>query len=237
MKPVAFILLVHNEADTIEPELRDIADKVTRKLPSVDFIIAEDGSKDGTREKLVALQPELGYRLVGGSERKGYARAWKDALAAADAEWICICDGGMKHEPDDFWKLWAAREDADLVVGRKTNRTDPLYRQGLTSGFNLVLRQYFGIDVHDADSGMKLMRRSVFERIIQPGLRFHSFVSTELVVRAVKSGMRYKEVPIAYRARPHGAASRALPIKRIPSAIMEVLGDLRDLKHELARSE
>ena len=230
---VAFILLVHNEVDTIDAELREIATTIVSELPSVDFIVAEDGSRDGTREKLVALQPELGFRLVGGGERKGYARAWKDALAAANAEWICICDGGLKHDPHDFWKLYEARNGADLVVGRKTNRKDPLYRQTLTKAFNLVLRLYFGIDVHDADSGLRIMHHSVFDRIVRPGLSFHGFVSTELVVRAVSLGMRYREVPIEYRRRA-GGASRALPLKNIPRAVVQVLGDLRNLKHELS---
>ncbi len=232
---VAFILLVHNEATTIEAELREVHATIVSKLPSVDFIVAEDGSQDGTREKLEALQSELGFRLIGGRDRKGYARAWKDALAAAHGEWICICDGGMKHDPRDFWKLYEARESVDLVVGRKTNRRDPLYRQGLTKAFNIVLRIYFGIDVHDADSGLRIMHRSVLDRIVKPGLRFHGFVSTEVVVRALTIGMRYREVPIEYRRRI-GGASRALPIKRIPRAVMQVLNDLRDLKHELSKS-
>jgi len=50
-------------------------------------------------------------------------------------------------------------------------------------------------------------------------------------VRTIKLGMRYREVPIAYRQRL--GPSRALPIKKIPRAVGRVLGDLRALKHEL----
>jgi glycosyltransferase involved in cell wall biosynthesis len=228
---VSFILLAHNEAESIEEELRALYEVVVSKVPGLEVVIAEDGSTDATRAVLEALQPELGFRIFGGSERKGYRRAWTDALLATDADWVCICDGGLKHEPEDFWKLYDMRADADLVVGRKTGRQDQIYRQALTKSFNFTLRLYFGIDVHDADCGLRLMRRDVIDRIIRPGMTFRDFVPTELVVRTIKLGMRYREVPIAYRQRL--GASRALPIKKIPRAVRRVLGDLRALKHEL----
>jgi len=226
------VLLVHNEADTIEEELKAFRADVVDKLPSLELIVAEDGSTDGTRDRLLALQKEIGFRIVGGSERKGYARAWTDAIRATDREWVCMCDGGLKHEPADFWTLYEAREGADIIVGCKTNRKDQLYRKVLTFGFNLMLRLYFGVDVHDADSGLRLIHRRVVDQIVRPGLKFRGFVSTETVLRAVKSGLRYREVPIAYRQRR--GPSRALPIKRIPRAVYQVLEDVRELKNELS---
>jgi glycosyltransferase involved in cell wall biosynthesis len=228
---LAFILLAHNEATTIEEELRTLHDVIFSKLPGMDVIVAEDGSTDGTRERLVSLQKELGFRIVGGAARKGYARAVLDAIASSDRHWTALCDGGMKHAPEDFWALWNARGNADMVVGRKTNRTDQIYRRALTAGFNFLLRTYFHVDVHDADSGLRIMNRKVIDQVIGGGLKFRSFVSTEIVVRASLSGLRYREVPITYRQR-HGA-SRALPLKRIPKAVFEVLGDMRALKGEI----
>jgi glycosyltransferase involved in cell wall biosynthesis len=228
---LAFILLAHNEASTIEEELRAFRDVVFSKLPGADIVVAEDGSSDGTREKLEALREELGFRIVGGKARKGYARAVLDAIAATDRPWVALCDGGMKHNPEDFWKLWEARDRADMVCGRKTNRTDQLYRRALTASFNLILRVYFDMDVHDADSGLRLLNRKVIDKIIGPGLKFRAFISTEIVVRAAKSGLRYVEVPISYRQRE--GVSRALPFKKIPKAVFQVLGDLRALKGEM----
>lgn len=228
----SLVLLVHNEADSVEEELRTFRKVVADKLPGLDFIVAEDGSTDGSREKLVALEKELGFRIVGGAERKGYARAWGDAIRATNTDWVCICDGGLKHEPSDFWKLYDARVGADVVVGRKTNRTDQIYRRVLTIGFNAMLRMVFDVDVHDADSGLRMLSRRVVDDIVRSKLKFRGFVSTETAVRAVKSGLTYREVPIAYRQR--SGPSRALPLKRIPKAIRHVLEDVRDLKSELS---
>ena len=78
---LSIVLPVYNEAGTIERVLRDLHAKIAAKLADVEFIVAEDGSSDGTKEVLQRLAPELKLRLVTGRERKGYTRAVKDALA------------------------------------------------------------------------------------------------------------------------------------------------------------
>ena len=50
-------------------------------MPHSVLIIAEDGSTDGTKEVLERLQKELPFELISGQARKGYTRAFKDALA------------------------------------------------------------------------------------------------------------------------------------------------------------
>ena len=79
---LSIVLPVYNEAATIERVLRELATKVANKLGDVEFIVAEDGSSDGTKDVLARLAPELKLRLVTGAARKGYTRAVQDASAA-----------------------------------------------------------------------------------------------------------------------------------------------------------
>ena len=233
-EPVSYILLAHNEASTIEAELRAIDTAVIRRLPGSELIVAEDGSRDRTRAVLERLRDELDLRLVLSNERKGYARALVDAAAVAVHPLVLISDGGAKHDSEDFWKLHALRDEADVVIGRKVSRRDPLYRRALTAALNGFLRFYFGASLHDADSGFRLYGRRVVDEIVRRPLRFRGFVSAEIALRALARGFRVAEVPVSYGMRQ--GESRGLPPRQIARAVLRLFVDARALKRELARS-
>ena len=71
---VEVLLPVHNEAESIEPTIREIYDGLSTRL-KVGFLICEDGSKDDTKGILRRLSRELPLRLNLSEERKGYSRA------------------------------------------------------------------------------------------------------------------------------------------------------------------
>jgi glycosyltransferase involved in cell wall biosynthesis len=227
---VSVILLAHNEADTIEQEIREFHRSIVSVIPGAEFIVAEDGSSDGTRERILATANDIPLRVTGAAERLGYARAVGGAVRDATQPWILLCDGGMKHDPNDFWRLWEARDRFDYIAGRKTNREDQWYRRLFTWGFNLVIRQLFDYEIFDADSGMRLMNRRVADEVI-PRTTFRNFSSSEIVIRTIHSGLRYREVPISYRQR--AGESRGLPTARLPKAISGAVRDLLRLRREL----
>jgi glycosyltransferase involved in cell wall biosynthesis len=227
---VSVVLLAHNEADTIQEEIRAFHDGIVSRVPGAELIVAEDGSSDGTRDRILEAAKDVPLRVTGAAERLGYAKAVKGAVASAGQSWVFLCDGGLKHDPNDFWAMWRVREQHDLVTGRKTNREDQWYRQLFTWGFNLVIRQIFGYEIFDADSGMRLLSRRVADEIV-PRTWFRNFSSSEVVIRTIAAGMRYGEVPISYRQR--AGESRGLPTRKIPKAITGALRDLWQLRREL----
>lgn len=228
---VDVILLAHNEAETIREEIRAFHDAIVARLPDARLIIAEDGSRDGTRARILEAAADVPLRAVGGEERLGYTRAVEGALRAAEGTWVFLCDAGMKHDPGDFWSMWSARDRFDIIVGRKTGRQDQWYRRLLTVGFNVLVRLLFGHEVFDIDSGMRLLRRPVVDATLRRGLRFRGFASTEVGLLAIAAGFRYGEVPISYRQR--AGESRGIPMRSIPKVIWRGVGDLLALRREL----
>ena len=227
---VSVILLAHNEADTIQNEIRAFHDVIVRRIDGAELIVAEDGSRDGTRERILDVANEIPLRVTGAEERLGYARAVVGAVASATKPWIFLCDGGLKHDPEDFWRFWPLRDDFDYLGGRKTNREDQWYRQLFTWGFNVVIRALFQYDIFDADSGMRLMNRRVADEIV-PRMTFRNFSTSEIVIRTIAAGLRYGEVPIAYHQR--AGESRGLPTAKIPKAVTGAVRDLLRLRAEL----
>ena len=229
-EPVSIIFLAYNEASTIENEVYSFYNEIIKKIPDSEFIIAEDGSTDGTTEILQKLSNELGIIHLTSKERKGYAKAFKNAVFSARKEYIFLTDTGLKHNHKDFWKLYEQRQKYDLIVGKKTDRKDQFYRRFLTYSYNFLLRLFFRINnVYDADSGFRLFNKRVVTEVFAGQLIFKELLNSEIVLRTVLKGLKYKEIPISYIQRQ--GTSRGLPLKKIPKVILSTLINLIRLKN------
>ena len=228
--PVSLILLSYNEAETIEREVRSFLQAVVEFLPGSELIIAEDGSTDGTTEILRRLSESTpGLLHLHGDQRKGYARSLIDAVAHARNPYVFYSDAGFKFRPEDFWRLYERCAALDLVTGHRVGRTDQRHRRVLTQGYNLLLRLLFRSDIRDADSGFKLFNRRVVEQVF-PHLGFKDLVGSELVLRTIRAGLRYGEVPVDYL--PRRSESRGLPLRKIPRTIAFAVRSLIALERE-----
>ena len=229
--PVSIIINVFNEAGTIEPEIRAIYEEIIIKLPGSELIVAEDGSTDGTKEIITRLKAELGLIHSTSTERKGYAKAFRDAVALAKNPYVFFSDTGGKQDFSDFWKLYPFCEKFGIVSGYRSGRRDQVYRRLMTWAYNLLLRTYFGVDFRDADAGFRIYQIAVIRKIAnEPWINRH-LISSELALRAVYSGFAVKEVPVLYRQR--AGTSRGLPTRKIPNVIVSVLKNFVRLKKTL----
>jgi glycosyltransferase involved in cell wall biosynthesis len=230
--PVSVIITVYNEAATIEDEILNIQNKILSKLPGSELIIAEDGSTDGTKEIISKYVRDFGVIHSTGSERKGYAKALKDAMKIVKNPYMFFSDTGAKFEFDDFWKLYAIRDKYSLVIGVRSERTDRLYRRFLTIAYNFVLKKYFHVYLEDADSGFRIYSRELMNRLCAEEWVNKSLIGSELALRTIFGGGNIGYIPVAYKQRP--GTSKALPPQRILKTVISVLKNFPELKKILS---
>jgi len=205
---------VHNEGPSIEATLREWCGKL-RDIVQLEFLIYEDGSTDATKEVLSRISGELPIRLDMSDERRGYGRAMLAGLRASSTPWVLTSDSDGQSEPEDFRKLWAKREEFDLIVGWRVNRADHRGRKLLSGSFKLVHRILFGVTLHDPSCNFMLIKRSVLQKLCpRMGPLVEAF-QWELVARAKRAGVRIGEVQIRHRPRAAGG-SVVFRARRIP---------------------
>ena len=227
---LSLVIPVHNEHDIIEQVIRNYYHEVVEKLPGAEFIVAEDGSTDGTKEILKKLSEELPIIVISGDRRKGYAAAAWDGLKLCKNEVIFFSDSDGQHSPADFWKMIPFIEEFDVITGYKYPRQDAKIRLMISHVMNTIVWALFGIKLRDINCGFRVMRKEVVDNVIQQ--RFLSdFFSTEFIIRAHHKGYRAVEVPIKHYTRPYGD-SRWLSTKKLPKIITKILINLLQIKLE-----
>lgn len=234
--PVSVVILAYNEAKVIESVVTGFLDKVVERIPGSELVVAEDGSTDGTSgilRRLAASHPTL--RLLQGRERKGYVRAFKEAVLAATNGLILFCDASGKHDPVDFWRMLPLMAANDMVIGFKEHRADPFYRIVLTRVFNGMVRTYFRVPFRDINCPLRLMRREAFAAIAEEPWILTDIINFEVTLRMLARGYRVAEIPVAHFARTSGA-SRGLPLNKIPKVVWRTMASFRQLKRELEKN-
>ena len=169
---VSVIVPVYNEAAHLDELLRAIQASPVKK----EIIIVDDGSTDGTREKLQALPPIDDVTIVFHEKNYGKGAAIRTALAHARGEYVLIQDSDLEYDPQDYPVLLRPLEtgQANVVYGVRPDRPERGLRfflgaKLLTHLTNLL----YGAGIHDEATCYKVIRQSVLEQdaVDLPALR------------------------------------------------------------------
>lgn len=232
---ISLVIPVYNEVDIIERVIRNYYEEVISKIPGSEFIVAEDGSTDGTKELLKRIAQELPITLISGDKRKGYAKAVWGALKLAKNDILFFSDSDGQHSPGDFWKLITFIEDFDLISGYKFPRHDSLMRRFMSYAMNSIIWLLFGIKMRDINCGFRVMRKKVIDGILQEHI-ISDFISTEFIIRVHHKGYKIAEVPVRHYTRPYGD-SRWLATKKLPKIVTKLLFQFLIIKFEFLVSD
>src|SRR5687767_755463 len=109
--------------------------------------------------------------------------------------------------------LWASFNDnVDLVNGYKISRSDPLHRILIGRIYHHTVRLLFGLKVRDVDCDFRLMRRSIFERVVLT--KNSGVICLEMMKKVQDAGFRIAEVPVHHYHRAYGR-SQFFNIRRL----------------------
>jgi glycosyltransferase involved in cell wall biosynthesis len=200
---VEVLLPVHNEGRSIETTIRGIYTELSPLL-SVRFIVCEDGSSDDSKDVLRRLSAELPMRLNLSDARKGYSKAMREGMVMLEAKFLLCLDSDGQCDPKDFTSFWQQRENADVLIGWRTDRKDPPVRRIFSRFFYFLYQSAFSTPVHDPSCPYVLIRKTVAQTLAKELGDMEEGFWWEFIARAHRHGFTIREVPIHHRLRSAG---------------------------------
>lgn len=202
---VSIIVPVYNEAAHLDELLRAIQASTVKK----EIIIVDDGSVDGTREKLRSLPAAEDVAIIFHEKNCGKGAAVRTALTYARGEYVLIQDSDLEYDPHDYLALLRPLEEgrANVVYGVRPDRPERGLRFFL--GAKLLTRLtnlLYGARIHDEATCYKAFRRSLLEQIRLDCRRFE--FCPEVTAKLCRLGEQIAEVPISYRPRSAGEGKK-----------------------------
>jgi dolichol-phosphate mannosyltransferase len=207
---VIMVVPTYDEAEN----LPSVIARLRAAQPSVDILVVDDASPDGTgdlADKIALEDPQV---LVLHREAKeglgaAYLHGFRVALGLG-YDVIGEMDADGSHQPEQLQRLFDALVHADLVIGSRWVPGGrivnwPKHRELLSRGGNLYTRLLLGIPVRDATAGFRLYRRTALLRVHLEEIESLGYVfQADMAFRAVHEGLRVVEVPIEFVERVRG---------------------------------
>lgn len=218
MSRTIVVLPTYDEAENLPL----IVPKILEQTPSIEVLVVDDDSPDGTgrlADELAARSPRV--HVLHRETKEGLGAAYRAGLARAlelGADVVIQMDADFSHPPDQIPTLLAELETADVVLGSRylngiTVVNWPIERILISWFGNLYARKATGLALSDMTGGFRCMRRAMLEKIRFERIRADGYAfQIELNYRFVKAGARIKEIPFFFLDRTRGESKLSLRI-------------------------
>jgi glycosyltransferase involved in cell wall biosynthesis len=217
---ISVVIPLRDEELNVLPLHDELTGVLAQLAVSYEMILVDDGSVDGTFEKLAEVQardPEV--RVIRFTRNFGQTAAFAAGFAHARGQYIVTLDGDLQNDPNDIPAMLTLARRKDIVSGwRKTRKDDFLTRRLPSAVANWLLGVVSGVRLHDNGCSLKVYRA----RVVKP-LRLRPGMHRYLPALASQLGGRVAEVEVNHRLRRHGKSKYGL------SRTFKVLADLSQL--------
>ena len=205
---LSVIIPIYNEYNNIDEVISRInAVKMPRDVSELQLILVDDGSVDGTTEKLEKYKDEKTMVVHESRINFGKGTATRIGLTYATGDLVLIQDADLEYDPNDYPKLLepVLNNGAEVVFGsRFLGKKSRLEGMALKNWFiNIFLRimtnTLYGSKITDEATAYKLFKTDILKEINLKSKRFE--FCPEVTAKVLKRGHKIHEVPISYKGR------------------------------------
>jgi len=230
VKKTSIVIPTFNEAENLPIIIQRIFDL---DIPSLNILIVDDNSPDGTGEIADQLAEKYSGKVdvLHRQGKLGLGTAYIEGFNICldqGAERIVQMDADFSHNPEKVTMVLGSR----YVEGGSLDREWAFWRKGLSSFGNFYARIILGMPIKDVTGGFRAWRRETLlgiplERVKSQGYAFQ----VEMGYITHLKGFRIKEIPIYFADRSRGDSKMSLNIQiEAARSVWSILYEYRDLR-------
>jgi len=203
---LSIIIPVYNEVAGIKSTIEAMKKLLECKDFPMEVIFVDDGSMDGTSEKLDKfLSVGDNYKLIRHKKNRGYGAALKTGIKSSVFDYICITDADETYPNERIPEFLSKtkKEDLDMLVGARVGKgvKIPLIRKPPKWVLNKLANYLADYSIPDLNSGLRIMKRKSvqdFIHILPNGFSFTTTITLAMLTNDYR--VEYEKINYFHRA-------------------------------------
>lgn len=191
------------EEESIEEFHRRMTEALAGTGRTYEMVMVNDGSTDGTFEKLRRIQRDDEHVCVilDLFRNAGQAAAISAGIVEARGRYIVLMDSDLQLDPEELPLLMEKLDEGcDIVSGYRVNRKDSLARTVPSRIANMIMRAASRSSLRDFGCTFKIFDARLIRAFdYGPAEKFNQ-------VDVIAQAARIEEVPVTHRPRKYGTS-------------------------------
>jgi len=197
-KSITILIPAYNEERYLEDTVKTLYKILKNMFKDYEILIFDDHSSDNTgkiADKLVKNNSNI--RVVHNKNNMGLGYNYQQAVKIAKKEYFGWLPGDNDIPEDSIRSIYSHVGEADIIVPFTVNRkARALHRRVVSGAFTNILNLLFGLHLKYYN-GIAIYKTNLIRRV---KMRTNSFaLQAETLIRMIKGGCSYKEVPMIIR--------------------------------------
>lgn len=205
---ITIIMPALNEEDNIEAAINSTLKSFSDFNLSGEIVVVNDGSTDKTEEPIKdILKKDKRVMLLKHEKPKGIGACFWDGVDNSSADAVCLIPSDNEIDPNEILRYFKLMNDVDMVIPFVFNKEVRSKARNIVSFiFKFIINSTFGTSLNYTN-GTVIYRRSILAELNRRKSGF--FYQADILIRLVKKGYLFSEVPYSLRRR-EGGRSKAI---------------------------
>ncbi|MFC1692234.1 glycosyltransferase family 2 protein [Candidatus Latescibacterota bacterium] len=219
---LSIIMPALNEEENIHAALADTLQAFDDFNIDGEIIVINDGSTDNTAEIVKSIQKKDNrIRMIIHDTPRGIGASFWDGVDNSGKDFVCMLPGDNENDPWEIMRYCRLLEHVDIVIPFAYNKEmRSLFRNILSFIYRFVINTTFLVNLNYTN-GTVIYRKSILNELNYRSNGF--FFQTDILIRNVKKGYLFAEVPYRLGRRNLGRSKAT----SFPSLVMVVKGYIR----------
>ncbi|OYQ43468.1 glycosyltransferase family 2 protein [Flavobacterium aurantiibacter] len=217
MQVLSVLIPAYNEAATVETILTKVAEATLFPEISLELIIVNDASSDGTEQRVahwISANPQVRARLVSHPKNRGKGAAIRTGIETATGDFIIVQDADLEYDPNEFTLLLnpILQGHADVVygsrfMGGKPHRVLFFWHTIGNKFLTFISNMFSNLNLTDMETCYKMFRAEKLKSVSLQENRFG--FEPEVTAKIARiPGIRIYEVGISYYGRTYAEGKK-----------------------------